>query len=85
MIEEKINLKGGIGDSISSCVGYVYEIDGSNLYIGVNHNLLLGFFSRLGNFTILIDTDTSKIEKIYFKDRANERLIWTKDEGRVKS
>lgn len=70
-----VKIKGGIGDSISSYVGYVYKIDGSNLYIGVNHNLLLGFFGRFGDFDISIDTNNSKIEKIYFKDSRSQRLI----------
>lgn len=77
--DDKVNIVGGISDSISSFVGYIYNIEDNNLYIGVNHNIFLGFFNRLGNFNITIDTEGKKIDNVYFKNSQGEKLIWSRD------
>jgi len=79
--DNTVHIEGGTQDSFSSFVGYVYKIDGSNLYIGVKHNLFLGFFSRIGSFDITIDARKAKITKIYYKNSKAERLIWTIEGG----
>lgn len=81
--DDEVNIKGGIGDSASAFVGYIYKIDDGNIYIGVNHNLFLGFFSRIGEFKISINTGKAEIDKIYFKDSKSKKLIWTKEKGQI--
>jgi len=82
--DTKIFLSGGTVDSISAYVGYCCKREDDNLYIGIKHNILLGFINRLGNFNIIIKGDPISIQNIYFKNSNSERLVWNKKEGVIR-
>ncbi len=78
-----VRIKGGTASSASAYVGHIYSVEGSNLYVGVKHNLLVGFINRLGDFDITIAVDAADIKNVYFKGSGNEKLIWNIDEGLI--
>ncbi|AOT72212.1 hypothetical protein [Geosporobacter ferrireducens] len=81
---DSVRIQGGIGSSAPAYVGHIYKIEGSNLYIGVKHNTLLGFINRWGDFDITISVDATSIENVYFKDNNKEKLIWNANEGLIR-
>lgn len=80
-----VRIKGGTVSSASAYVGHIYSVEDSNLYVGVKHNLLLGFINRLGDFNITISVNAANIKNVYFKGGGNEKLIWNTDEGLIRA
>lgn len=74
-----IYLIGNIIESASSFIGYTYKISDKNLYIGLKYNTLTGFFKRDGQFKIKINCDVNQIQKIYLKNKFENKLIWEKN------
>ena len=75
---DSVKLKGNTSHSAPAFVGYVYEVKGNNLYVGLKYNMFWGFFKRIGAFDIQIKCDTSNLSNIYFKNGNEEKLIWEK-------
>lgn len=74
-------ISGGTADSFSAYVGCIYEITDGKLYVGVKHNAFLGFFQRIGTFSIAVPANAQAVSAVYLKGGAEERLIWTQADG----
>lgn len=82
---DKVNLRLNEVSSISSYSGYIYKIEDDSLFIGINCNMLFAVFSGNIDYNISIPTNNTKIKYIYFRDNENNWLIWSEDEGRIKT
>jgi hypothetical protein len=76
--DNNIEIQGGTTYSAPAFVGYIDEISGNTLYIGMKYNLLFGLSNRIGNFNIKLNCDTKNISKICFKDKTGIKVIWDK-------
>ncbi|MDR1159242.1 MAG: hypothetical protein LBK69_01265 [Syntrophomonadaceae bacterium] len=73
-----IILKGYTTASDASFLGYIFEIEDGNVYIGIHYNKISGYFKNDNAFNIVIRHNLSSFSGIYIKNEANERLIWEK-------
>lgn len=80
-----VHIVGGTAGSFSSYVGNIHELSGGCLYVGIKHNGFLGFLQRLGSFSLTIPTDGQTVTAIYFKGNNEERLIWTQENGVIRT
>lgn len=80
----QVTVVGFTPDSLKSYVGYKYEFEDGNLYIGVKHNAFLGFMRRLGDFYIQVPAAEEPIANVYLKSKGVERLIWSSVDGVVR-
>ena len=81
---DRLTVRGGTADSMSAYVGHIQRADGGRLYLGIKHNMFLGFFQRLGGFSITVE-GAGGLEEICLKGSGGERLVWIRAEGLIRN
>jgi len=73
---EIIDISGKTATGNSGFSGYVYEVKGNKLFVGIRKNIINGFFDRKSYFDLKIACDAKRIDEIVFFDGKKERLVW---------
>ncbi|MBQ8002803.1 MAG: hypothetical protein IJ297_05110 [Clostridia bacterium] len=76
--EDGVHIAGNTMSSASSYVGYTYEIKDNTLFLGIKQNLLFGFISRIGTYSVEIKDDLKNVEAICLLGGDNiSKCIWS--------
>ena len=83
---ESVYIKGVDVNSLPSYfVGYIYDIDGTDMYVGVKYNAFLGVLpDETGDFEITIPVKDAEIRTVYLKNNSNTRKIWDIENGKAR-
>ena len=73
---QSVSLKYGTTNSMYAFRGYSYRTENNCLYIKI-YGVFPSFIFKDGNGTIKINGDFSKLEKIYFEDSNEKKLVWS--------
>ncbi len=75
--DETVHIVGETTNSTTSYVGNIYKVEDNVLYIGIKHNLMLGFYNRLGGYSFVLTDDFENIDSIYLVGKGDKKCIWT--------